>query len=184
MAETPAGTQPEKADTDRGRAPRSTMPYYIAAFVAAAAMAWYFFLFVPANLDYFTGVRLRTLAVASSLVRNKAENLARALEKAPWCAGQDDADKYVRILLPEIQLTKADEVEPDGIRLSVPLPPNCAAAGTSSAAPRRDASRPAPPPAKAGRASDAKATAASASAPTPAPLRGTVTWHDLMAQAA
>jgi len=42
-------------------------------------MAWYFFMFVPAKLQYFVGLRFRTLAVASGQVKSKAENLASSL---------------------------------------------------------------------------------------------------------
>jgi hypothetical protein len=58
------------------------MPYYVAAFFAAAVMAWYFFVFVPAKLDYFVGLRLRTLAVASGQVKTQIETLAGVLAKA------------------------------------------------------------------------------------------------------
>jgi len=61
--------------------PRSTLPYYAAGVLAAGAIVWYMFVFVPAKLEYFVGLRLRTLAVAAGQVKTKAENLASALNK-------------------------------------------------------------------------------------------------------
>lgn len=92
------------------------MPYFVAAFLAAGAMAWYFFLFVPAKLEYFVGLRLRTLAVASSQVKSKAENLARAFKNVPLA----NADAYLRVLIPNIQLYQ--KVPPPGLHLTASVP--------------------------------------------------------------
>jgi hypothetical protein len=99
---------------------RSALPYLIAAVIAAGAMAWYFFVFVPGKLEYFVGLRFRTLAVASGHVENKTQNLFRALavvprnkagsqppcESAPRAA-TDDQVEYVARVLPEIQIGRA-----------------------------------------------------------------------------
>lgn len=61
----------------------SATPYLIAALLAATAMGWYFFAFVPQKLDYFVGLRFRTLAVASGQIKSKAENLALSLNSSP-----------------------------------------------------------------------------------------------------
>ena len=47
---------------------RITAPYFGAAVCAAAVMAWYLD-FVPGKLDYFVGLRFRTLAVARVVAR-------------------------------------------------------------------------------------------------------------------
>ena len=39
---------------------RTTLPYLVAAVLVSAVMAWYFFVFVPSQLDYFVGLRFRT----------------------------------------------------------------------------------------------------------------------------
>ena len=42
---------------------RTALPYILAAVVASTVMAWYFFVFVPGKLDYFVGLKFRTLAL-------------------------------------------------------------------------------------------------------------------------
>jgi hypothetical protein len=100
---------------------RTTLPYVIAALLAAVAMAWYFFVFVPSKLDYFVGLRFRTLAVASGHVASKVDNLARAFGSVPnspppredgSCVPQTDEQRaerarYVALVLPEVRLQSA-----------------------------------------------------------------------------
>lgn len=100
---------------------RTTLPYVIGALLFAAAAAWYFFVFVPTKLDYFVGLRFRTLAVASGHVASKIDGLARALGSVPPPPGippkaecgtptpevRTDRAKYVALVLPEIQLSPA-----------------------------------------------------------------------------
>ncbi len=94
---------------------RPALPYAIAALVASAAMAWYFFVFVPAKLDYFIGMRFRTLAVAARHVSNKIDNLATGLGSIPVCEGATGEtgettrkkERYVALVLPEIRLVNA-----------------------------------------------------------------------------
>src|SRR6187399_1891619 len=62
--------------------PPSASPYFVAAFLASMAMGWYFFLYVPQKLDYFVGLRFRTLAVASGQIKSKAESLGGSLDIA------------------------------------------------------------------------------------------------------
>jgi hypothetical protein len=70
-----APSTPPAQDQTRAAKPRtlagSTMPYVAAAIFAAGIMAWYFFVYVPAKLDYFIGLRFRTLAVAGAQVASK-----------------------------------------------------------------------------------------------------------------
>ena len=75
--------------------------HFGAGSCAAAVMAWYFFDFVPGKLDYFVGLRFRTLAVASAQVKSKTENLARALQSGE--STTNSADDFSK-LVPELQL--------------------------------------------------------------------------------
>lgn len=101
--------------TRRRRPPaRSTTPYYVVAVFAAAAMAWYFLFFVPSKLEYFVGLKLRALAVASAQVKTKAENLASALEKAPSGSA---TEQYLRVLVPEVELDPSGTAPPAGLHL-------------------------------------------------------------------
>ena len=50
--------------SERWRQQRSRLPYLFAAVLALGGMAGSFFIFVPHKLDYFVGLRFRTLAVA------------------------------------------------------------------------------------------------------------------------
>ena len=92
---------------------RPTLPYVIAALVASAAMAWYFFVYVPAKLDYFIGLRFRTLAVASGHISSKLENLATAFHgvvqasDSSTCTGGNDTrdtETYLSLVLPDIRI--------------------------------------------------------------------------------
>ena len=86
---------------------RVTVPYLAAAIFAASAMGWYFFAFVPSQLDYFFGLRFRALAVAAAQVKSKAENLARSLESAVNPAAStnlESAQEYLSLLVPEIRI--------------------------------------------------------------------------------
>jgi hypothetical protein len=112
-----------KAIAPQHRVPRTTIPYYAAAFVAAAVMAWYFFLFVPDKLDYFVGLRLRTLAVASSQVESRITNLAGAVAVANARLANPkqttDEAQYLRVLVPDVQPYSGGPLPP-GIGLTVP----------------------------------------------------------------
>jgi hypothetical protein len=76
-------------------------------------MAWYFFVFVPAKLDYFVGLRFRTLAVASAQIKSKADNFVRALDGAinpqgPVAAtsgrpSRENVIGYMAALVPDVQ---------------------------------------------------------------------------------
>ena len=94
MEPTPQASLSAQASSSKLFLSSSVVPYLVAALLASGAMAWYFFVFVPAQLEYFAGLRFRTLAVASGQVRSKIENLQRALEgafKGVLEAGASDA---------------------------------------------------------------------------------------------
>jgi hypothetical protein len=103
--------------------PRSATPYFVAAFLAAVAMGWYFFLYVPQKLEYFVGLRFRTLAVASGQIKSKAESLGASLNSAPAAptaaAGEGQTDKYLRLLVPDIRLERTGAGRSPGLQLEV-----------------------------------------------------------------
>ena len=131
---------------------KTALPYIMAAVIASTAMAWYFFVFVPGKLDYFVGLKFRTLAVASGHVGAKVQNMAKALRSVPGLAAKecpvatDDrrnlASSYIALVLPEIQLDGPTGARATGLRLT-----ECEIAGTvawpdvaaqAAAASRRD----------------------------------------------
>ena len=115
-----------------------------------------FFVFVPAKLDYFVGLKFRTLAVASGHVGAKVQNMAKALRSVPGLAGtecptpttpadamgtrRDLASRYIALVLPEIQLDGPMGARTTGLRLT-----ECEITGTVAwpdvAAPAAAASR-------------------------------------------
>jgi hypothetical protein len=89
-------------------------------------MAWYFFIFVPSQLQYFVGSRFRTLAVASDQVTGKVDNLKKALDEAATSVGASKENtgpltKYLGILVPEMQLLEQGRAAPPSA-LSIPGP--------------------------------------------------------------
>src|SRR5688572_20195832 len=142
----------EKADKDKALRPRqperrrrlsrsSTTPYYVAAFFLAAAMAWYLLLFVPSKLEYFVGVRSRALAVASNQVRANVENLVSAFSTAPPLRcdvrpnASSDANRYLRVLVPQIRISRLGELRTPGLALGVPDSADCPAKTPAAARP-------------------------------------------------
>ena len=110
---------------------KTALPYILAAVVASTVMAWYFFVFVPIKLDYFVGLKFRTLAVASGHVGAKVQNMAKALRSIPALAGtacptptdatgtrRSLASRYIALVLPEIQLDGAMGPRTTGLRLT------------------------------------------------------------------
>jgi hypothetical protein len=105
---------------------RSAGPYFVASFLAAVAMGWYFFLYVPQKLEYFVGLRFRTLAVASGQIKSKAESLGASLNIAPApppepaaAAKEGDTEKYLRLLVPDIRLEQPGAGRSPGLQLVV-----------------------------------------------------------------
>lgn len=154
---------------------RSAVPYYVAAIFAAAAMAWYLFVFVPSKLEYFVGLKLRALAVAAGHVKSRAENLSSALLTAPCDPDNDDSRTgvtatYLRTLVPDIQLSTPYQPKPAGLRL--PRIRNVTA-GAATIPPR--ATTPVAPPGAAPKCNER----------TPPPLAtADVPWEGLVTQAA
>jgi hypothetical protein len=106
---------------------RAALPYFAAALVASLVMGWYFYVFVPKKLEYFIGLRFRTLAVVSGQIKGKAEALGQSLSSVPlahasankvWTPEQFEArhealeratTDYLRLLVPDIQLEKLEK---------------------------------------------------------------------------
>ena len=84
-----APSTPERIRRAKATFSKTAFPYILAAVVASTVMAWYFFVFVPAKLDYFVGLKFRTLAVASGHVGAKVQNMAKALRSVPGLAGTE-----------------------------------------------------------------------------------------------
>ena len=153
-----ASSTPERIRRAKATFSKTAFPYILAAVVASTVMAWYFFVFVPAKLDYFVGLKFRTLAVASGHVGAKVQNMARALRSIPGLAGtacptptettdatgtntrRNLASRYIALVLPEIQLDGAMGARTTGLRLT-----ECEITGTVAwpdvAAPAAAASR-------------------------------------------
>jgi hypothetical protein len=115
---------------------KTTVPYLVGALAAAAVMAWYFFVYVPNKLEYFIGLRFRTLAVASGQVKSKGEKLADSLQwlmkstaprtvsssasqtAAPTPKANDAlAPEYLVRLLPDLVTSKSTDGRPFGVGL-------------------------------------------------------------------
>ena len=93
--------------------PRGLMPYAIATGMAACVMGWYFFAYVPQHLEYFMGLRFRSLAIAGGQLKSKTESLSEALKTASGSAAlkiagkeivREKAVSYLSILVPDVQL--------------------------------------------------------------------------------
>jgi len=153
-AQDPSTSESAKPSRDKekeeGSFARTTLPYVIAALLASAAMAWYFFVFVPTKLDYFVGLRFRTLAVASGQIASKIDNLARALGSVPKPLAPErdsvcpeltiEERDYVALVLPEIHLPAAASAQgPQFIVCDVAASVNWTDVATqAAAASRRD----------------------------------------------
>src|ERR1051325_5700700 len=84
---------------------RSVVLYLIVGAAAAGISGWYLFGYVPAKLQYFLGMRFRTLAVASGQFKSKTEALSAAVQTAK---GAQDPAVYLRALVPALKTTLQD----------------------------------------------------------------------------
>jgi len=105
MAESEPDGKPLK--TTRGSGPsiiRSVVLYLVVAATAAAISGVYLFSYVPSKLQYFLGMRFRTLAVAAGQLKSKAESLSQALTSAKTnVAGAPQQAIYLRVLIPDLK---------------------------------------------------------------------------------
>src|SRR5258705_7502770 len=88
---------------------RTVVLYLVVAATAAAISGLYFFSYVPAKLQYFLGMRFRTLAVAAGQLKSKAESLSAGLTSAKDSVA--DPDVYLTILIPELKGTSGFELD-------------------------------------------------------------------------
>jgi len=139
--ETPVPQKKEKSSISG-----TVLPYVVAAALASAVMAWYLFIFVPGKLDYFVGLKFRTLAVAGGHVGSKIQSLERALGSVPGltettCLTRADRDQaliatqYMALVLPEIRVQGASA---PGLLLSCGTVAWSDVASVAAAASRRD----------------------------------------------
>src|SRR5262252_9518131 len=105
MAESEPDGKPLK--TTRGSGPsiiRSVVLYLVVAATAAAISGVYLFSYVPSKLQYFLGMRFRTLAVAAGQLKSKAESLSQALTSAKTnVVGAPQQAIYLRVLIPDLK---------------------------------------------------------------------------------
>ena len=80
---------------------RSVVLYLVVAATAAGISGLYFFSYVPAKLQYFLGMRFRTLAVAAGQLKSKIESLSAGLTSAK--ASVADPEVYLSILIPDLK---------------------------------------------------------------------------------
>ena len=109
---------PAKRD-DRASGPsllRTVVLYFVVALTAAAISGWYLFAYVPSKLEYFLGLRFRTLTVAAGQLKSKGESLSQALTTAKEKAG--DSEEYLQALVPELKTNLRDGLELDGHRIA------------------------------------------------------------------
>src|SRR5215510_8916573 len=88
---------------------RSVVLYLVVAATAAGISGLYFFSYVPAKLQYFLGMRFRTLAVAAGQLKSKAESLSAALTSAKESVA--DAEDYLSVLVPELKGNSGFELD-------------------------------------------------------------------------
>src|SRR5262247_491239 len=88
----------------RGSGPsivRTVVLYLVVGATAAGISGLYLFRYVPSKLQYFLGMRFRTLAVAAGQLKSKAESLSQALTSAKTkVVGAPQQAIYLRVLIP------------------------------------------------------------------------------------
>ena len=88
---------------------RTVVLYLVVGATAAAISGLYFFSYVPAKLQYFLGMRFRTLAVAAGQLKSKAESLSAGLTSAKDIVA--DPEVYLNTLIPDLNGTSGFAVD-------------------------------------------------------------------------
>jgi hypothetical protein len=107
MPESEPGAKPAKAarGSDGRSIIRSVVLYLVVGATAAGISGLYLFRYVPSKLQYFLGMRFRTLSVAAGQLKSKAESLSQALASAKKNVDPDKQADYLRILIPDLKGT-------------------------------------------------------------------------------
>src|SRR5262245_40237772 len=105
MPESESGTKPTNVAgrTSGASFTRTVVLYLIVGAAAAGISGLYLFRYVPSKLQYFLGMRFRTLAVAAGQLKSKAESLSQALASAKRSVEADKQTEYLRILIPDVR---------------------------------------------------------------------------------
>src|ERR1700730_9241221 len=74
--------------------------YGLCLMPAIIMLGFYWFEYIPSQLEYFMNLRFRTLSIISDQLRTKIESLATSLENAQ--KSDSDADKYIQALVPDL----------------------------------------------------------------------------------
>src|SRR5438874_2691451 len=84
---------------------RSLVPYFLVAVAAGVIWGGYFFVYVPPKLQYFVGLRFRTLAVSAGQLKSKIESLAVSVKyaDAAFRNNRDNESTYLRFVVPELR---------------------------------------------------------------------------------
>src|SRR5215831_3327544 len=98
----PAGATPQASVF------RSLVPYLVAAIAAVVVWGSYFFVYVPPKLEYFEGLRFRTLAISAQQLKGKIETLVSAINTAQDPSRIDQAaprgvEQYLNFVVPELR---------------------------------------------------------------------------------
>src|SRR5262245_54134776 len=118
MPESSPAAGPAKAPSGSGPSiVRSVVLYLVVAATAAGISGLYLFRYVPSKLQYFLGMRFRTLAVAAGQLKSKAESLSQALTSAKKVDATDRTE-YLRILVPDLKGTDVAGFELDDHRVA------------------------------------------------------------------
>lgn len=97
----PSGSEKPVTKKKQRATLRSLIPYLVVAMAAAAMWGWYFFAYVPPQLQYFLGLRFRTLAVAAGQVKGKVESLSQAMGYAKQ--SEPSAAEYLDRVVPDLR---------------------------------------------------------------------------------
>jgi hypothetical protein len=114
MPDTDSSVKPDDRSAGKSAKPNGggsivrTIILYVAFGLAAAAISgWYLFDYVPGQLEYFLGMRFRTLAIAAAQLQSKAESLGNAVAYTDYIS-LNKSELYLNAVVPELKTTLPD----------------------------------------------------------------------------